>query len=182
MVNSEYVFSKATARRDGAMMLNCVIKDASITLHNNMFYVNEPDVATWKFKLMSVPGKAASLVMTNNTFVDMLVTGGDTGYSKSGVDYESMTVQDNLFYVSQSTEAKNQFVFNGSLTPSSITVSNNAYYQVESITTQFNMFGTTPAGQQKTPTKLTESPFSSLDHAKGVFVKTEAAASYGATR
>ena len=182
MVNSEYVFSKATARRDGAMMLNCVIKDASITLHNNMFYVNEPNVATWKFKLMSVPGKAASLVMTNNTFVDMLVTGGDAGYSKTGVDYESMNVQDNLFYVSQSTETKNQFVFNGTLTPSSITVNNNAYYQVESITTQFNMFGTTPEGQQKTPTKLTESPFSSMDHANGVFVKTAAAASYGAKR
>lgn len=187
MVNCDYVFTKEAAVRDGSMMLNCVMIGADVTLKNNQFYVNEPNVATWKFKIASVTSKLNSLVMVGNTFVDILVTGGDTGYCKSGVDFENLTVQDNLFYVSQSTlgtdgKLKNQFVFNGSLTPSSILINHNAYYQVPEITTQFNMFGTTPSGQSKTPTKLTESPFSSMDHAKGVFVKTSAAAAYGATR
>ena len=182
MVNCDYIFSKEAAERDGAMMLNCVTTGADVTLKNNLFYTNEPNVATWKFKLATVKGKMNSFVMIGNTFVDIIVTGGDTGYCKSGVDYENLTVQDNLFYVSQDTKTKNQFVFNGALTPSSILVNHNAYYQVPEITTEFNMFGTTPSGQSKTPTKLTESPFSSMDHANGVFVKTAAAASYGATR
>ena len=182
MVNCDYIFSKEAAVRDGSMMLNCVMTGADVTIKNNLFYTNEPNVATWKFKLASVAGKMNSFVMVGNTFVDMIVTGGDTGYCKSGVDFENLTVQDNLFYVSQDTKTKNQFVFNGSLTPSSILVDHNAYYQVPEITTEFNMFGTTPSGQKKTPTKLTASPFSSMDHANGVFVKTSEAAAYGAKR
>ena len=187
MVNCDYIFSREAAVRDGAMMLNCVMTGADVTLKNNQFYTNEPNVATWKFKLASVAGKMNSFVMVGNTFVDMIVTGGDTGYCKSGVDFENLTVQDNLFYVSQSTlgtdgKDKNQFVFNGTLSPSSILVDHNAYYQVPEITTEFNMFGTTPSGQKKTPTKLSASPFSKMDHTNGVFVKTAAAAAYGAKR
>ena len=187
MVNCDYVFTEEAARRDGAMIFNCVMKDSEVTIMNNLFYINKPNVATWKFKIASVACKMKSLVMVGNTFVDILVTGGDTGYCKSGVDFENLTVQDNLFYVSQSTlgtdgKDKNQFVFNGTLSPSSILVDHNAYYQVPEITTQFNMFGTTPAGQQKTPTKLSASPFSDMDHTNGVFVKTAAAAAYGAKR
>ena len=182
MVNCDYIFSKEAAVRDGAMMLNCVMTGADVTIKNNQFYTNEPNVATWKFKLASVAGKMNSFVMVGNTFVDMIVTGGDTGYCKSGVDFENLTVQDNLFYVSQSTNTKNQFVFNGTLSPSSILVDHNAYYQVPEITTEFNMFGTTPSGQKKTPTKLSASPFSDMDHTNGVFVKTAAAAAYGAKR
>ena len=187
MVNCDYIFSKEAAVRDGAMMLNCVMTGADVTIKNNQFYTNEPNVATWKFKLASVAGKMNSFVMVGNTFVDMIVTGGDTGYCKSGVDFENLTVQDNLFYVSQSTlgtdgKDKNQFVFNGTLSPSSILVDHNAYYQVPEITTEFNMFGTTPSGQKKTPTKLSVSPFSYMDHTNGVFVKTSEAADYGAKR
>lgn len=187
MVNCDYVFSKDAATRDGSMILNCVIKDSNVTLKNNLFYINDPDVATWKFKIASVPGKMNKLVMSGNTFVNIIVTGGDTGYFKSGVDFTSMEVCDNLFYVSQSTvgqdgKSKNQFVFNGTLTPTAINVDHNAYYQVSEITTEFNMFGTTPEGQKKTPTKLSASPFSSMDHTNGVFVKTADAAAYGANR
>ena len=61
---------------------------------------------------------------------------------------------------------------------------NNAYYKAD-LSYTFRMFN----GSQNTPsfaatdlTKLSASPFSDMDHTNGVFVKTSAAAAYGAKR
>jgi hypothetical protein len=46
----------------------------------------------------------------------------------------------------------------------------------------FNGTANTPSFAATELTKLSASPFSSMDHTNGVFVKTEEAAAYGAKR
>ena len=180
MVDSEFKVPEATSQSNsGVFFFNGGLTGSTLRFENNVFYVDKADVATLKFKITTQSTAAESLILKNNTFINMLANAGDVGCFKAGVTFNSMDVQNNLFYATLVT--CNHTVFNGDLKVKDITCTNNAYY-IGDATFAFNMFGTTPEGQSKTPTKLTESPFSSMDHTNGVFVKTAAAAAYGATR
>ena len=184
MVGCEYVISEeAAVHNNGAFLLNCYMDNSDITFINNIFYVTKPGVAVNKFKITTRGDTTPnSVVMKNNTFVNMLANGGDSGFFKNGIVFNSIDLQNNLFYVNLMT--RNNTIFMTGTSFKAGQTLNNAYYKAD-LSYTFRMFN----GSQNTPsfastdlTKLTESPFSSMDHANGVFVKTAAAASYGATR
>ena len=184
MVGCEYVISEAAAvHNNGAFLFNCYMDNSDITFINNIFYVTKPEVAVNKFKITTRGDTTPnSVVMKNNTFVNMLANGGDSGFFKNGIVINSIDLQNNLFYVNLMT--RNNTIFMTGTSFKAGQTLNNAYYKAD-LTYTFRMFN----GSQNTPsfastdlTKLTADPFSSMDHTNGVFVKTAAAASYGATR
>lgn len=184
MCNCDYVMPKVSAENNnGAAILNCGTKETNITLENNLFYVAEQDIAAIKFKVTSVAApETGNLIMKNNTFINTCQNAGAAGIFTNGIAFTSIDVQNNLFYLP--LMIGNQYVFMGGLDFGGGTVLDNYYFKGESDNT-FRMFN----GSQNTPsfastdlTKLSESPFSSMDHANGVFVKTAAAAAYGAKR
>lgn len=184
MVNSEYEVPKAVAESNGgAFLFNSYMPGSNLYFDNNVFYVDTPDLPTLKFKIQTRTGATInSVVMTNNTFVNMLSNAGDTGYFKNGLIISSMTVMNNLIYAPSMT--RNNYVFMNGLQEQSATTLNNVCY-TNNNQYDFFMFGessTTPVGAQRTITKLSASPFSSMDHTNGVFVKTAEAAAYGAKR
>ena len=184
MVNSEYEVPKAIAESEsGAFLFNSYLPNSDLYFDNNIFYVDTPDFPTLKFKISTRTGFTInSVVMTNNTFVNMLANGGDGGYFKNGVLINSITANNNLFYVPAMT--RNNYVFMNGLENASATTLNNVCYTNDNAY-DFYMFGansSTPAGAQRSITELSASPFSSMDHTNGVFVKTAAAAAYGAKR
>jgi len=184
MVNSEYEVPKAIAESTGgAFIFNSYLPNSDLYFDNNIFYVDTPDLSTLKFKISTkIDFTINSVIMTNNTFVNMLANGGDNGYFKTGVLINSITANNNLFYVPAMT--RNNYVFMNGLEDASATTLNNVCYTNDN-TYDFYMFGansSTPAGAQMNITKLSASPFSSMDHTNGVFVKTDEAAAYGAKR
>lgn len=184
MVNSDYEVPEAIAKSDGgAFLLNSYLPNSDLYIDNNIFYVDTKDVSTLKFKITSrINFTANSVTLTNNTFVNMLANAGDTGYFKNGILFNTICVKNNLFYVPAMT--RNNYVFMNGLKECAATTLNNVCYKNDN-GYDFSMFGqasSTPSGAQMTITKLTESPFSSMDHANGVFVKTSDAVAYGAKR
>jgi hypothetical protein len=159
------------------------MENSDITLENNVFYVTDSTVPVKKFKItVRHDTKPNSLVMKNNTFINTLANEGDAGFCKNGVVFKTIDLQNNLFHVD--LMAKNHFIFMTGTSFEAGQTLNNAYYKA-GLTFTFRMFN----GSQNTPsfastdlTKLPASPFSSMDHANGVFVKTAAAAAYGAKR
>lgn len=184
MCNCDYAVTAAAAINDsGAILLNCGLKGSNITLDNNVFYVVDASTATLRFKLTSVASEAGNLVMKNNTFINTCQINGATGFYTNGIVFNNIDVQNNLFHVPL-MQKQNHYVFVVGLAFKGGVTSNNYYYKgtAEKTLRMFNGSQNTPSFASTDLTKLTESPFSSMDHANGVFVKTAAAASYGATR
>lgn len=187
MCNCDYVLPEASAKStDGAIMLNCGTQNTNITLENNLFYVANAELAALKFKVTSVASpNTGSLIMKNNTFINTCQNAGTAGFFTTGIAFTSIDVQNNLFYMTlMDTTSSGEYVFMNGLDFGGGTTLNNYCYKGDN-TKLFRMFN----GSQNTPsfastdlTKLTESPFSSMDHTNGVFVKTAAAAAYGAKR
>ena len=183
MVNSDFKVLEANSQDTGGIfMLNCGLTGSSLKFENNIFYVDKSDVAVLKFKITTVASKAESVIMKNNTFINMLANDGDSGFFKDGVGFNNIDIQNNLFYVTGMT--RNNTVFMNGSAFGAGTVANNAYYKGD-LSFTFRMFN----GSQGTPsfaetdlTALDESPFSAMDHTNGVFTKTAAVAAYGATR
>lgn len=184
MCNCDYVMPRASAENNsGAAMLNCGTKGTNITLENNLFYVAEADVAAIRFKVTSVASpETGNLIMKNNTFINTYQNAGVAGFFTNGIVFTSIDVQNNLFYLPLMTA--NHYVFLGGLNFGGGTTSNNYIYK-DTNTKTFKMFNgsqNTPSFAQTDLTKLSASPFSSMDHTNGVFVKTAEAAAYGAKR
>lgn len=185
MVNSEYAVPESVARSTaGAFLFNSYMPGSNLTFDNNIFYVDTPDLPTLKFKIQTRTGSTLnSVVLTNNTFVNILCNDGDTGYFKNGLLISNITVKNNLFYAPSMT--RNNYVFmNGLQEVATATTENNVCYTNNS-TYGLYMFGetsSTPPGAQRNITILSSSPFSDMDHTNGVFVKTSEAAAYGAKR
>lgn len=183
MVNSEYkVPETASQNSAGTFFFNGGLTGSTLRFENNVFYVDKADVSTLKFKFTTQATAAASLVMKNNTFVNILANDGDSGFFKNGVTFTNIDVQNNLFYVPGMT--RNNTVFMTGTDFGAGVTANNAYYRGENTFT-FRMFnGTdgTPEFAQTDLTGLDSSPFSSMDHTNGVFVKSSEASAYGATR
>lgn len=184
MTGCDYEISpEAAANANGVFLFNGYMDNSDITLENNVFYVTDSTEPVKKFKItVRADTKPNSLVMKNNTFINTLANEGDSGFCKNGVVFKTIDLQNNLFHVD--LMAKNHFIFMNGMAFESGQTLNNAYYKAD-LTYTFRMFN----GSQNTPsfastdlTKLTASPFSSMDHANGVFVKTETAAAYGAKR
>ena len=184
MCNCDYAVTAAAAINDsGAILLNCGLKGSNITLDNNVFYVVDASTATLRFKLTSVASEAGNLVMKNNTFINTCQINGATGFYTNGIVFNNIDVQNNLFHVPL-MQKQNHYVFVVGLAFKGGVTSNNYYYKgtAEKTLRMFNGSQNTPSFASTDLTKLTDDPFSSMDHANGVFVKTAAAASYGATR
>lgn len=183
MVNSDFVIPEAASQHNnGAFLFNGGVTGSTLRFENNVFYVDKADVSVLKFKFTSQSSAADALVLKNNTFVNILSNSGDSGFFKDGITFNSIDVQGNLFYVAGMT--RNNTVFMTGTGFGSGVTAENAYYKGD-LTFTFRMFNgsqNTPAFASADLTQLKESPFSSMDHTNGVFVKTAAAAAYGATR
>ena len=184
MKGCDYLISKTAAEHSsGAFMLNCYMNNSTIILVDNLFYVTVPDVPVLKFKVTTRSDTTPkALVMSNNTFVNILANGGDSGFYKNGIVFTSVDVRNNLFYVTGMT--RNNTVFMTGTSFGGGVIENNAYYKAD-LTYTFRMFNgsqNTPAFASTDLTKLSASPFSDMDHTNGVFVKTADAAAYGAKR
>ena len=167
---------------NGVFLLNGGLVGSTIRMENNVLYVDKQDVAVLKFKVTTQATAAESLIMKNNTFVNILANGGDSGLFKDGVTFNSVDVQNNLFYVTGMT--RNNTVFMTGTGFAGGKIENNAYYRGDLAFTfrMFNGSSNTPSFASPDLTKLDADPFSSADYTNGVFVKTDAAAAYGATR
>lgn len=183
MMNSEFAIPEAYSQHaNGVFLLNGGLVGSTIRMENNVLYVDKQDVAVLKFKVTTQATAAESLIMKNNTFVNILANGGDSGLFKDGVTFNSVDVQNNLFYVTGMT--RNNTVFMTGTGFADGKIENNAYYRGD-LTFTFRMFNgssNTPSFASPDLTKLDADPFSSADYTNGVFVKTDAAAAYGATR
>ena len=183
MMNSEFAIPEAYSQHaNGVFLLNGGLVGSTIRMENNVLYVDKQDVAVLKFKVTTQATAAESLIMKNNTFVNILANGGDSGLFKDGVTFNSVDVQNNLFYVTGMT--RNNTVFMTGTGFAGGKIENNAYYRGD-LTFTFRMFNgssNTPSFASPDLTKLDADPFSSADYTNGVFVKTDAAAAYGATR
>lgn len=183
MMNSEFAIPEAYSQHaSGVFLLNGGLVGSTIRMENNVLYVDKQDVAVLKFKVTTQATAAESLILKNNTFVNILANGGDSGLFKDGVTFNSVDVQNNLFYVTGMT--RNNTVFMTGTGFAGGKIENNAYYRGD-LTFTFRMFNgssNTPSFASPDLTKLDADPFSSADYTNGVFVKTDAAAAYGATR
>jgi hypothetical protein len=159
------------------------MENSDITLDNNVFYVTDSTVPVKKFKItVRSDTNPNSLVMKNNTFINTLANEGDAGFFKTGVVFKTIDVQNNLFHVD--LMVKNHYIFMTGTAFESGQTLNNAYYKAD-LSYTFRMFNgsqNTPSFAQTDLTNLSASPFSSMDHTNGVFVKTAEAAAYGANR
>lgn len=183
MVNSEFKVPEATSQStEGVYMFNGGLTGSTLRIENNVFYVDKADVVALKFKLTTQTTAVDDLILKNNTFINMSNNAGNIGYFTNKVTFKSIDVQNNLFYVPLMTVNHYVFVEGGNF--GSGVTANNAYYKGDNEKTfrMFNGSSNTPSFASTDLTKLTESPFSSMDHTNGVFVKTSAAAAYGATR
>lgn len=184
MTGCDYEISpEAAAHTNGVFLFNGYMDNSDITLVNNVFYVTDSTVPVNKFKItVRADTTPNSIVMKNNTFINTLANAGDAGFFKTGVVFKSIDLQNNLFHVNLMT--KNHYIFMVGTAFGSGQTLNNAYYKAD-LSYTFRMFNgsqNTPSFAQTDLTKLSASPFSSMDHTNGVFVKTADAAAYGATR
>lgn len=184
MTGCDYEISpEAAANANGVFLFNGYMDKSDITLENNVFYVTDSTVPVKKFKItVRSDTTPNSLVMKNNTFINTLANEGNSGFFQNGVVFKTIDLQNNLFHVN--LMAKNHYIFMTGTAFESGQTLNNAYYKAD-LSYTFRMFN----GSQNTPsfaatdlTKLSASPFSDMDHTNGVFVKTSAAAAYGAKR
>ena len=182
MVNCDYVIDVTTATsNNGAIILNCGTQGTNITLENNLFYVADASTIAKRFKITSVAcDETGNLIMKNNTFINTLQNEGLGAMYTTGISFASLDVQNNLIYAP--TILANHYVFNNGSTFTTGTIKNNYLYKLTTDKT-YKMFNTKPTVlTYQDLTALSASPFSDMDHTNGVFVKTAAAAAYGAKR
>lgn len=193
MIDTDCEYKQSVAENtstNGTFLLNCGMKDSDIRIENCLFYVNVPTynygyidangkAQGFKFKILSVTSEGISLTFKNNTFVDVYANAGDGGYFKNGMTFTTMNVQNNLFYA-PNVRNRHHFIFGSG--SGNMTISSNVCYVDPQAEKTFRMWNTTPEGYDALVEKLSASPFSSMDHTNGVFVKTAEAAAYGAKR
>lgn len=150
--------------------------------YNNVFWHTSSFGSAKGFNIIAGATNATidELVFKNNTFVNMKTQSNASAYltiKKDGENVPTVDIQNNIFY--NTVADCNEFLLRNSADAG--TCKDNVAYMGETGKTCHPFGNGTPSGMTKF-TQLTESPFVSIDLENGVFVKTDAAAAYGATR